>query len=114
MRRLRRAYSLPSDQSDDNDDDDEIHPISKVLGSSANPAAASQARNGANSAAAVEAMSKQTGDVLTRLSAKSMVTKDWHDHFYVIDRGILYLYKTRYVYTLAMQAFKSTWGDQCR
>eukprot|EP01037_Dinobryon_pediforme_P029137 gene29137-32671_t len=38
------------------------------------------------------------GEILSRLSARTLINKDWHDTYYVIDRGILFLYRSRLDY----------------
>ena len=35
------------------------------------------------------------GEILTRLSTRSLLVKDWHDTYYVIKKGILFLYRTK-------------------
>jgi hypothetical protein len=35
------------------------------------------------------------GEILARLSTRSLVTKDWNDIYYVIKKGVLFLYRTK-------------------
>eukprot|EP01036_Dinobryon_divergens_P028917 gene28917-37936_t len=35
------------------------------------------------------------GDILSRLSARTLMTKDWHETYYVIDRGVLFLFRNK-------------------
>ncbi len=39
-----------------------------------------------------------SGEILTRISAKSLITQEWKDAFYVIKKGVLYIYRTRVDY----------------
>eukprot|EP00981_Chlorochromonas_danica_P010308 scaffold3107_cov176-Ochromonas_danica.AAC.5 len=97
MRRLRRAYSLHSDQSEEVEEEDEdLKPITKVLVDDSVKSSSSRGTNVDPVTARV--MSKITGDILTRFSTKSMLTKDWRDHFYVIDRGVMMIFKSRMDY----------------
>lgn len=117
LARLKQSYGLTSNHEHDHtsdtfDDFDDFAFDQANHGRPANPASSTSSSSSAvrTAGGAASRVSKQVssitdpaveegvqaeGDILSRLSTKAMLTKDWHETYYVIRRDNLYVFRQR-------------------
>jgi hypothetical protein len=120
LTRLKQSYGLTSNVHDNDhtadafDDFDDFTFDQANHGHSTNNAtrsksgaATSQPASSIQDPAEGEEGLQADGDILSRLSAKAMFTKDWHETYYVIRRDTLYVFRQRGDYHLFLAQLKN-------